>query len=127
MFIPATESVTESQEYIEKRAEHLNIPVKVQSKLGIIIDELYSNVARYSGATIVKIKCEPEDDMIRLTLKDNGIEYDPFSNEDPDVSLPAEERAIGGLGIFMVKNMAEKVEYERTDGKNIVNIYMKTE
>ena len=73
VLIPATESVTEALEYIEKRAEHLNIPVKVQSKLGIIIDELYSNVARYSGATIVKIKCEPEDDMIRLTLKDNVI------------------------------------------------------
>ena len=60
-----------------------------------------------------------------MTFEDEGVYYNPLEKEDPDVSLSVEEREIGGLGIFMVKKSMDKMEYEYTDGKNVLTITKK--
>ena len=127
ILIPNMDSVTEAATYFERRMELLDVPMKTASKVGIIIDEIYSNVVRYSGATLAKVNCVVEGDLLRLTIKDNGVEYNPLEKDDPDITLSAEEREIGGLGIFMVKKMAERMDYNRINGKNIMEIYIKLE
>lgn len=120
--VPKENTVPEVEGYFERRIEELEVPIKIASKIGIIVDEIYSNVVNYSKATIAKVSCDLEDGVLNIQFKDNGIEYNPLDRDDPDISLSAEEREIGGLGIYMVRNMADDVRYERKDGKNILEI-----
>ena len=60
--------------------------------------------------------------VMTLVFADSGIPYDPLKKEDPDVTLPARERQIGGLGIFMTKRIMDETEYEYRDGKNILTL-----
>ncbi|MCQ2545834.1 MAG: ATP-binding protein, partial [Clostridia bacterium] len=119
---PTEDSVPEVLAYFERRIEELDVPTKIAAKVGVMVDEIYSNIVHYSGATIAKAVCKIEDNSLCVLIKDNGVEYNPLKEEDPDINLSAEERKIGGLGIFMVKNMADEVRYKREDGKNMLKI-----
>lgn len=88
-------------------------------KFGVILDELGSNVVRHSKAKTFSVAAEPlGGGRLRLRISDDGAPYDPFSRPDPDTTLPADERPVGGLGVFMVKNLAESTEYVRENGRN---------
>ena len=63
-----------------------------------------------------------DPDSVTITFTDRGMPYDPLANEDPDVTLPADERPIGGLGVYLVKQTMDDVRYEYKDGKNILTI-----
>jgi anti-sigma regulatory factor (Ser/Thr protein kinase) len=110
--------------------EQLNdIPSKLKNKIIIVVDEIFSNIARYayhpySGSAVVRI-CIASD--ITIEFIDNGVAYNPLSVKTPDTTLSAEEREIGGLGLFMVKNMMDSVEYRREGNKNILTIKKKLE
>ncbi|MDR0443177.1 MAG: ATP-binding protein [Treponema sp.] len=110
--------------------EHLgDCPSKVRNQIGIAVDEIFSNIARYAyhpdvGGAVVRITV---DNNITIEFEDNGIAYNPLSADDPDVSLSAEEREIGGLGVFMVKKIMDSVEYRREDNKNILTIKKKVD
>ena len=85
------------------------------------MEELYVNVAHYaypSGDGWAEIRGSFEDGVITLRLIDCGTPYDPLAKPDPDIMLSGEEREIGGLGIYMVKNMVDKMEYVYRDGCN---------
>lgn len=90
-------------------------------KLHIILDEIASNIVRHSGATGFGLDIELSDELAsaRLVFADDGVAYDPLTHADPDTTLPAEKRPIGGLGIMMVKKMASSVSYRRADGRNV--------
>ena len=99
-------------------------PPKVQNQIGIAVDEIFSNIARYAyqpdvGGVTVRV-CVADD--ITIEFEDNGAAYNPLSVETPDITLSAEERELGGLGIFMVKNIMDAVEYRREGNKNILTI-----
>ncbi len=102
-------------------------PGKIQNQIGIAVDEIFSNIARYAyhpgvgGATVRIVVGED----IMIEFEDAGTAYNPLSSDDPDVSLPAEERKIGGLGILLVKNLMDSVEYWREGEKNILVIKKK--
>ena len=70
----------------------------------------------------MKIETDEEPPQVSLTFEDYGEPYNPLLKEDPDITLSAEERDIGGLGIYLVKKSMDKVEYEYRDGKNIFTI-----
>lgn len=99
-----------------------NVPAKVAAQINIAVDEIFSNIARYSGASSVSIDCEAGEDHVVLRFADDGRPYDPTEEADPDVTLSAEERDIGGLGIFMVKKTMDDVAYEYRGGFNILTI-----
>lgn len=104
-------------EFLEKNA----CPMKVAINVSVAFEELFVNVASYAypeGNGDVKVTLAIEDNKVYVTLTDRGIEYNPLLKEDPDVSLDADERPIGGLGIFMVKKMMDDIFYEYADGEN---------
>jgi anti-sigma regulatory factor (Ser/Thr protein kinase) len=88
------------------------------------VDEIFSNIARYAyhpdiGAAAVRISV---GDDITIEFEDRGAAFDPLSAKSPDITLSAEERDIGGLGLFMVQNMMDSVEYRREGNRNILTI-----
>ena len=102
-------------------------PDKARNQLHIAIDEIFSNIAYYAyegedGPVCVRFELRDEPRAAVLSFADGGKPFDPLSKEDPDIELPAEERADGGLGIFLVKKLMDEVRYEYRDGQNILTI-----
>ena len=94
---------------------------KTRTQLRIAIEELYVNVTLYAypdGDGWAEIRGSIEDGVATFTLIDSGRPFDPLAKEDPDTMLSGEDREIGGLGIFMVKNTMDEMEYEYRDGCN---------
>ena len=89
--------------------------------------ELFSNIAQYAyapgtGPATVRVETEEDPRAVILTFIDRGIPYNPLAAEDPDITAPAEERSIGGLGVFLVKKTMDDVRYEYREGRNILRI-----
>ena len=102
-------------------------PMDKQISLEICIEEIFVNIASYAYGEqtgMAFIAEEVTNNSISLCIKDKGIPYDPLAKEDPDTTLSAEEREIGGLGIFMVKTMMDSVTYEYKDGFNCLTMTM---
>ena len=109
-------------EFAKSLTEKLAVVPKVANKVSIAVDEIYSNIINYSGAELATISYEIKDGRLYITFTDDGIPYNPLESEEPDITLSAEERKIGGLGIFMVKKMTESMEYTYEDDKNILSL-----
>ena len=92
--------------------------------LHVILDEMCSNIVKHSGASSFEVDVELLSDPagVKLTFIDDGTPYNPLAHEDPDTSLPAENRPIGGLGIMMVKKMASSVSYHRAHDRNFLEV-----
>lgn len=121
------DNVSAVTEFVDEQLEALDCPMKAQMQIDIAIDELFSNIAFYAygegeGEATVRFEAVDSPRAVRITFIDSGIPYNPLSAEDPDVTLSAEDRKIGGLGIFMVKKSMDTVEYVYQDGKNMLTI-----
>ena len=113
--------------WVDEQLEVLDCPMKAQMQIDIAIDELFSNIARYAynpetGPATVRVEVAENPMAVVITFIDKGIPYDPLKQEYPNTHLPAEEREIGGLGIFMVKKTMDDITYEYKDGQNILTI-----
>ncbi|MBR0141124.1 MAG: ATP-binding protein [Ruminococcus sp.] len=113
--------------FIEEKLETTECKPKTQMQIETAVEELFVNIARYAyapntGNATVRVEVIPEPLSVVITFIDNGVPYDPLAKEDPDITLPAEERGIGGLGIYMVKKLTDNITYEYKDGKNILSI-----
>ena len=121
--VPAQDSYLD--ELIDKMnclLEDTECPMKVQIQLDIALEEMFVNIVHYAygeEAGEVCIAFETEQNGITITLKDEGVAFDPLSREDPDITLSAEERDIGGLGIYIVKKNMDTVSYAREGNQNI--------
>ncbi len=111
-------------EFAESLTEKLSVVPKVANKVNIAVDEIYSNIINYSGAEIATVSYCIKDGKLYITFTDDGVPYNPLEAEEPDTTLSAEERKIGGLGIFMVKKMTESMDYTYEDDKNILKLTM---
>ena len=126
--IPATvENIEKVTEFVNSQLEEINCPIKAKMQIDIAIDELFGNIAHYAytpetGPATVRVEVTEAPISVIVTFIDHGIPYDPLKKDDPDVTLSAEERAIGGLGIFMVKKTMDEITYEYKDGQNILSI-----
>ena len=104
-------------------ASSWNLNDALTGKIEICLEEVYVNIASYAygdKSGTARISAEKNDNEITLKFEDKGISYNPLQKEDPDITLSLEERPIGGLGIFMVKEMVKDIEYKREDEKNIL-------
>ena len=122
------ENLGEVTAFAEAFLEENDCPPKALVQLGIVIDEVFSNIASYAyegGEGKAEIRIFKTDDEITLVFTDEGIAFDPLAKEDPDVTLSAEDRPIGGLGIFIVKKSMDDVSYKRENGKNMLTIKKK--
>ena len=121
------ESLDEVLAFIDTELESVDCPMKVQMQLDIAVEEIFVNIANYAyapGTGSVRILTDITGDspVISITFIDSGVPYDPLKKEDPDITLSAEEREIGGLGIFMVKKSMDDVRYEYRDGRNMLTL-----
>ncbi len=126
--LPATlENIELATDFLNGVLEKAGCPLRASLQLAVALDELMSNVARYAyapGTGKITVSAEIREDPRRVvvTLTDAGAPYDPLQKSDPDVTLSADERRIGGLGIFIVKKTMDDMTYEYKDGKNVVTI-----
>ena len=103
-------------------SEDMPISDNLQFKLRLCIEEVVENIVNYAydgGDGWVEVGTQLDGDILTITLKDEGIPFNPLEKEDPDITLSAEERQIGGLGIFLCKQMMDQLEYERVGNCNI--------
>ena len=119
---PDAESVKTVAEFLDTTLEAWEIPMKVVSKLQIVADEIYSNIVRYSQANNAKVTAVQNGTVLSLRFEDDGKPYDPTTAAEPDITASAEEREIGGLGIFIVRNMMDSMDYRYKDGHNVLTL-----
>ena len=121
------ENIETVTDFVNEQLEAYDCPMKAQMQIDIAIDELFGNIAHYAynpevGSATVRVEVTEDPLCVVITFIDNGVPYDPLQKADPDTSLSAEDRAIGGLGIFMVKKTMDDVIYEYKDGQNRLTI-----
>ena len=123
------ENLGELTAWADEQLEAAGCPANVQLKIDLAIEEIFCNIAAYAYPGTegdVRVTLELRNDRTAvLTFCDTGTAFDPLLRKEPDVSLSAEERSIGGLGIFLVRKTMDKVEYVREDGQNILRILKK--
>ena len=122
---PTMETVPQVAAFVEEHLEQFEVSVKLTARLMVAVDEIYSNIVRYSGASEANVRLVKELDTLRLIFSDNGKPYNPLDAKEPNITASAEDRAIGGLGIFMVRKMMDDVEYEYTKGMNKLTLTTK--
>lgn len=123
----SVENIEKVTAFVDEQLEKLDCPMRAQMQIDIAIDELFGNIAQYAyqpgkGPATVQVEVVQEPLAVVITFMDHGVPYDPLKREDPDVTLPLEEREAGGLGVYMVKKTMDDVSYEYRDGKNILRI-----
>ena len=121
------ENIETVTEFVNEQLEALECPMKAQMQIDIAIDELFSNIAYYAynpeiGPATVRVEVVENPVSVLITFIDNGVPYDPLKEQDRDITLSAEDRKIGGLGIYMVKKSMDNVSSEYKDGQNILTI-----
>ncbi len=113
--------------FVDEQLEQMDCPMKVQMQVDIAVEEIFVNIAHYAyapngGPATIRAEVKSDPLAIELTFIDHGVPYDPLEKKDPDITLSAAERQIGGLGIFMVKKSMDNMKYEYKDGHNILTI-----
>ena len=121
------ENIDPVTEFVNEQLEKLGCSLKTRMQIDIAIDELFGNIAQYAyhpgvGPATVRVELREDPIAVVVTFIDRGVPYDPLAKEDPNTALSAEERGIGGLGIYMVKKTMDGIAYEYKDGQNILRI-----
>lgn len=115
------EKLHEVLAFTEGELEKRDCNMKTLMMISVMVEEIFVNIASYAyknnkgNATIIM---DFEDDKVYMEFVDSGVEFNPLEKEDPDITLSAEERDIGGLGIYMVKKTMKDVKYERKNNEN---------
>lgn len=122
-----TENLDLVMSFVEDNLSEADCPMKEMMQILMAVEEIYINIAKYAyapetGTATIRVDVWKNPGSAQITFMDQGIPYDPMKKEDPDVSLSAEEREIGGLGIYMVKNTMDDMSYEYRDGQNVLKI-----
>lgn len=113
--------------------EYIKSPLKeelslaLQNKIELAVEEIFVNIAHYAyegknGQVTVTTKIQENPKRLCIEFIDGGIQFNPLEKPDPDISLKAEDREIGGLGIFLTKKFMDKIEYRYENGNNILTI-----
>lgn len=121
------ENIAAVTSFVDGELEQLGCPMKTQMQVDIAIDELFGNIASYAytpgiGAATVRVEVVENPPALVITFIDSGVPYNPLTKEDPDITLSAQERQPGGLGIYMAKKIMDDITYEYKEGQNILKI-----
>lgn len=114
-------------DFIGSHLEAADCPMKSKMQLDLAVEEIFINIANYAyapeiGKATVRVEVSNDPVAVTITFVDRGVPYDPLKKEDPDVTLSAEDRQIGGLGIFLTKKIMDDVSYEYKDGQNVLTL-----
>ena len=129
-FPAKTESLNDVLGFVEETLESFECPMKIQMAICVAIEEVFVNVARYAypdseGDMTLHISFDDQTRNVTFIMSDKGVPFDPLKKPDPDITLSAEEREIGGLGIFITKKTMDTVTYAYENGENILTMIKK--
>lgn len=132
VFEAKDENMLEMLGFVEQELENYGCSMRMQTAISVALEEVFINVAHYAypdgnGKAKVAINIDPTTDEMTCILSDSGIAFNPLTQDDPDITLPVEQREIGGLGILIVKKTMDYVEYSRENGENILTMRKKLE
>ena len=121
------ENIETVTNFVGEQLEAFACPMKARMLINIAIDELFGNIAHYAydpevGDATVRVEVVKDPLSVIITFIDGGVPYDPLQAAEPDTTLSAEERALGGLGIFMVRKSMDEITYRYENGRNILSI-----
>lgn len=116
--------------FLEEGLDSIGCNNQTKSKIALVAEEIYINIAHYAyteegGMALVSYDLEDDPLSITIIFSDSGVPYNPLEKPDPDTTLSANERQIGGLGIFLVKKIMDSVEYAYVNGNNVLTIKKK--
>ena len=128
IFPAEPEQLEPVQRFVEEQIERYDCSARVRFQLDVAVEEIFINIAKYAyrpgQAGQAAVRCCVGGDPLQVTIQfqDQGVPFNPLAKEDADITLTAQERQIGGLGILMVKKSMDAVDYAYEDGKNILTI-----
>ncbi len=113
--------------FVDEQLEEADCPMKAQMQIDVVIEEIFVNIASYAyapgtGSASVFTDVSGNPGSATIIFRDTGVPYNPLEKEDPDITLSADERQIGGLGIFMTKKLMDEVSYEYENGENVLRL-----
>lgn len=128
--LATTENIPTAIGFVTDELDSFNCPMNTRMKIELAVDEIFCNIASYAyapgvGEVVIEVDYDEKDRSVHIIFKDKGVRYDPLAKDDPDVTLSAREREIGGLGIFLVKKSMDDMYYEYRDGMNILHLVKK--
>ena len=129
-FPAKTDALSDVLAFVEERLEEYGCPMKIQTAICVAMEEVFVNVAHYAygegeGDVKLDVAFDQETRNVTFRMVDQGVAFDPLQKPDPDITLSAEEREIGGLGIFIVKKTMDLVTYAYENGENILTMIKK--
>ncbi|MBO5928030.1 MAG: SpoIIE family protein phosphatase, partial [Clostridia bacterium] len=130
VFPARLEALSDVLAFIEQKLEDWQCPLKLQMAICVAIEEIFVNVAKYAygnsdGEVEFNLCFDSESRNVTFQMIDSGVKFDPLQKPDPDITLSAEDRDIGGLGIFITKKTMDSISYAYKDGKNILTMIKK--
>ena len=113
--------------FIDDYLDEFGCSAKSKMQVDLAAEEIFVNIAQYSyssgiGNVTIRIGLSEDHSQVSITCIDSGIPYDPLAKDDPDVTLPVEERQVGGLGIFLIKKYTDDIRYKYAEGCNNLTI-----
>ncbi len=125
-FEAVVDQLPEVLSFVEEHLEKAGFGARTRTQIMMACEEIFVNIADYAyipgrGSVLVRLELTDEP-AVEITFTDEGVPFDPLAKKDPNVTLSAEERQIGGLGIFMAKELTDRIAYERRDGRNILKM-----
>ena len=129
-FPAKTESLSVVLGFVDQMLDSFGCPMKIQMAVCVAIEEVFVNVAHYAygegeGDVTLGIGFDEVNRAVTFRMTDKGIPFDPLKKADPDITRPAEEREIGGLGIFIAKKTMDSITYAYESGENILTMIKK--
>lgn len=131
LIVPAKlEELQKVIDFVDTFLEKEECSKRIHTQIDVAVEEIFVNIANYAynpqvGKAEIEVEISDEPITVSITFKDSGVPYNPLEKADPDITLSAEERKIGGLGIFMVKKSMDDIEYSYKDGRNVLTIKKK--
>jgi sigma-B regulation protein RsbU (phosphoserine phosphatase) len=123
------QTIPQLSEFVEGVAEELQFNMEDTMSLNLALEEAVVNVMNYAypKGTVgtVTIDAEASDERLKFVITDQGAPFDPTAKEDADITLSVEDRPIGGLGIFLVRQLMDSINYERVNGCNVLTLRKK--
>ncbi len=112
------------QGFVEECMQGIDCSSKTMMQINVAVEEIFVNIAHYAysgeiGKAVIEAEITDDPKAVTITFIDSGVMYNPLAKPDPDVTLSAKERQIGGLGIFMTKKFMDELSYEYRDGQNV--------
>ncbi len=119
---PTLDNIEQVTAFVEETLSEMGVPMKSLMRINVAVDEIFSNIARYSGASECTVACGIQGSRAIVRFTDNGTPYDPTSRPEMDTTLSLEERGEGGMGIHMVRKIMDTVQYAYKEGCNVLTV-----